>query len=103
MKNTMLKIINDREPMLAGIALKDYLYVINYPVDEKGLCQLEMKYLFHKETKEKYFFSEKKISPSRSPYIKHSMFVRYSTDSLEECNAPRRQDIFLKSLRWFLS
>jgi len=64
--------------------LKDYLYVINYPANEEGLCQLEMKYLFHKEIKEKYFFSGKKISPSRSPYIKHSVFVMYCADSLKE-------------------
>lgn len=69
---------------MAGIVLNDYLYVINYPTNEKGLCQLEMKYLFHKEIEEKYFFSGKKISPSRSPYIKHSVLVMYCADSLEE-------------------
>ena len=70
--------------MLAEIELNDYLYVINYPLNEKDFCQLEMKYLFHKEIRKKYFFSEKKESPSRSPYIKHCMPVMYRTDSLEE-------------------
>jgi predicted RNA methylase len=76
--------MNNRESMLAGNVLKGYLYVINYPFIEKGLCQLEMKCLFHKEIEEKYFFSEKKINPSRSPYIKHRVSVMYCADSLEE-------------------
>lgn len=69
---------------MTEIAVNDFLYLINYPISEKGLCQLEMKYLFHKEVQDKYFFSRKKISPSRSPYIKYSMLVMYGADSLEE-------------------
>ncbi len=69
---------------MAGIELNDYLYVINYPIIEKGLCQLELKYLFQKEVSQKYFFSAKNINPSRSPYIKHRVSVMYCADSLEE-------------------
>lgn len=70
--------------MLAGNGIKDYLYVINYLPSEKGLCQLEMKYLFHEQVVDKYFFSGKKVNPSRSPYIKHCMSVMYRADSLQE-------------------
>lgn len=64
--------------------LKNYLYVISHSLIEKDLCQLEMKCLFQQDIEKKYFFSQKKISPSRSPYIRHCVSVMYCADSLEE-------------------
>ncbi|NLK94090.1 MAG: methyltransferase domain-containing protein [Clostridiales bacterium] len=47
-----------------------YLYIINYPVYEKELCELEMKSLFGEIPKKKYFYSHIYVDPSRSPFIK---------------------------------
>lgn len=69
---------------MAETTLEDYLYVTKYPISEEGLCQLEMKCLFHKQIEGKNFFSNKKIRPSRSPYIKHCVSVMYCAVSLEE-------------------
>lgn len=63
---------------------KEYFYVVNYPTYEKELCEMEMKYLFNKSPENKYIFSNRYINPSRSPFIKHSISVIYSADTLEE-------------------
>lgn len=62
---------------------KEYFYAINYPKYEENLCEMEMKYLFGKIPEEKYVFSHRYINPSRSPFIKHSISVLYSEDSLQ--------------------
>ncbi|MEG0295629.1 MAG: SAM-dependent methyltransferase [Clostridium sp.] len=62
---------------------KEYLYEINYPVFEESLAKMEMKYLFGKESEEKYFFTGTYVNPSRSPFIKQCISVIYSEDTLE--------------------
>ncbi len=47
------------------------------------LCKLEMKSLFNHTGEEKYFFSERLISPSRSPFIKERLTVIYEGDTLD--------------------
>ncbi len=61
---------------------KDYFYIVNYPENEKELCEMEINSLFHKELNKKYLFSDKYINPSRSPFIKHSISVIYKESSL---------------------
>lgn len=63
---------------------KEYFYVINYPTYEKSLCEMEMKYLFERIPKEKYFFSNRYINPSRSPFIKHNIKVIYNEETLQD-------------------
>lgn len=69
---------------MSNLLVSEYFYVINCPIIEQSLCRMEMKYLFDKQITEKFFFSEKKISPSRSPYIKHRISVLFSADSLDD-------------------
>ncbi|MPQ43842.1 TRM11 family SAM-dependent methyltransferase [Clostridium tarantellae] len=64
--------------------LKEYFYVINYPHYEKELCEMEIKYIFNSVLNKKYFFSNKEINPSRSAFIKHSISIIYSANSLKE-------------------
>jgi tRNA (guanine10-N2)-dimethyltransferase len=47
------------------------------------LCKLEMKYLFNHTDDEKYFFSDRLIKPSRSPFIKERIKVIYEGDTLD--------------------
>ena len=58
-------------------------YVVNYPQYERELCKLEMKSLFNVKLEGKTFFSEKYITPTRSPFIKECMSIIYEEDSLE--------------------
>lgn len=63
---------------------KKYLYIINYPAAEKGLCDLEMKALFNDIPKSKNFFSDISIDPTRSPFIKEKLEIRYCKDTIDE-------------------
>ncbi len=63
---------------------QNYLYVINYPLQEKELCLLEMKSLFDKALTKKYFLSSRNIDPSRSPFIKERISILHTASSLEE-------------------
>lgn len=64
--------------------IKPYLYIINYSKDEENLCKMEMKYLFNKVPKMKYFFSYHYVKPSRSPFIKQCISILYTGDTLED-------------------
>lgn len=63
--------------------IKKYLYSLNYPLYEKDLCFMEMRYLFDEVPKDKYIFSEKDINPSRSPFIKEKLSAIYIEETLE--------------------
>ncbi len=47
------------------------------------LCRLEMKDLFGYEGEDKYLFSDRLISPTRSPFLKERLTVIFEGDSLE--------------------
>ena len=63
---------------------KQYFYTINYPVFEKNLCEMEMKYLFKEVPNERYFFSDYDINPSRSAFIKDRINILYREDTLDK-------------------
>jgi len=69
---------------LGNTGEQNYLYVINYQVQEGELCHLEMKSLFDKDLSKKYFFSSRNIGPSRSPFIKMRISILYTASSLQE-------------------
>ena len=64
--------------------LKQYFYNINFTVYEENLCKMEMKYLFHKVPKDKYFLSYHYVDPSRSPFIKQCISIIYTGNTLED-------------------
>jgi tRNA G10 N-methylase Trm11 len=64
--------------------IRPYFYVINYPLDEENLCKTEMKYLFNKIPIKKHFFSYHYINPIRSPFIKFSICIIFTGNSLED-------------------
>lgn len=67
-----------------NINFVDYFYIVNYPKNEEDLCIMEIDSLFSKTLdKNKYIFSNKYISPSRSPFIKHCISVIYKEKSLD--------------------
>lgn len=58
-------------------------YTINYSRFLADLCKLEMKCLFNQVHDEKYFFSDRLIKPSRSPFIKERLTVIFEGDTLD--------------------
>lgn len=58
-----------------------YIYSFRYDNTESMLCKLESKYLFKKEEKNKQLFTDVKIEPSRSAFLKTRLdVVSYSSD-----------------------
>ena len=64
--------------------MKNYLYLINYPILEKELALLEVRQLFNLNTEEKVFKSEIGIDPSDSAFIKSRMEIIYEKESFQE-------------------
>lgn len=60
-----------------------YLYTINYPEQEKTLCNLEVSSFLGCYTSEKYIFSDICIDPSRSTYIKERIKIIYEEDNID--------------------
>lgn len=63
---------------------KKYIYTINYPGSEKELCDLELKTLFNDIPLGKNFSSDICIDPTRSPFIKERLDIKYSEDTIDE-------------------
>ena len=63
---------------------EQYFYFTNCSDMEKDLCDMEMKSIFGKVPKDKILFSNKDFDPSRSPFIKFKINIRYVEDSVEE-------------------
>ncbi|MEI8216187.1 MAG: SAM-dependent methyltransferase [Eubacteriales bacterium] len=62
----------------------NYLYNLNYPEFEKELCALEVKSLFKDLMNEKVFFTNIKLDPSVSPYLRNRIEVLFSHTSFTE-------------------
>lgn len=61
-----------------------YFYIVNYPVYEKELCLMEMRSLFGEDIPEKHFFSDTRIDPTRSPYMRVRLSLLCCGDTLSE-------------------
>lgn len=72
--------------------LEENIYFLNYPKMDKDLCQMEMRALFKKSSEKKYVFSDVKINPSRSPFIKSAISIIYNEDSLEKIISNIKED-----------
>jgi tRNA G10 N-methylase Trm11 len=62
----------------------NYLYSLNYPEFEKELCALEVKSLFNELMGDKVFFTNIKVDPSVSPYLRNRIEVLFSHSSFTE-------------------
>ncbi|MGL6228732.1 MAG: TRM11 family SAM-dependent methyltransferase [Culicoidibacterales bacterium] len=63
-----------------------YLYFINYPDYEQELCELEQQYLFGSPqvSGQKYRFSNQKISPAMSPFLRERIEIVFQAASCAE-------------------
>lgn len=57
-----------------------YLYSFNYDHFELELCKLESKYVFNEEDKNKLLFSDIKVAPSSSAFIKNRLDIISSSE-----------------------
>src|SRR5690606_25391487 len=61
-----------------------YIYTYGYRVEETGLCQLEMRMFFGKDTNGKILMSPVAVQPDRSPFMRERLEVMYEGENLEE-------------------
>ena len=61
--------------------IKKHIYSFSYHNTESDLCKLESKYLFHEEEKNKFLFSDIKVAPSSSAFVKSRLDVISFSDN----------------------
>lgn len=58
-----------------------YIYVFNYDIPDRELCELESRYIFNEEVKNKLIFSDQKEEPSSSAFIRNRLdIISFSED-----------------------
>ena len=61
--------------------INKYIYSFSYENPQSELCKLESRYFFNKEEKNKQLFSNIKVAPSNSPFIKSRFdIISFSED-----------------------
>lgn len=68
--------------------MKKYLYIIKYPEYEKELCKMEQRSLFGEDTDKLYIYSDIRINPSRSPFIKERIEILDYKDNIDDITIP---------------
>lgn len=63
---------------------EQFMYNVNYNVQDQHLCAFEMKALFDMELDDKVFFTNKEVDPSVSPFLKNRIKIIYKTNSFDE-------------------
>jgi len=61
-----------------------YLYVYNYEIEEKELCEMEFQCLFDESMTTKYYISDTYMDYARSPYIRGRLDIMFSHTSFEQ-------------------
>lgn len=62
----------------------NYLYIVNYPKEEKELFLKEMDIFFQGQFDYPYFFSDVDIDENRSLYLKYKLKIQYHNHSLND-------------------
>lgn len=60
-----------------------YIYTFKYDIHNAALCKLESRQLFDTEEQNKFLFSNIKVDPSISPFIKNRFEILLSSDNYE--------------------
>lgn len=59
----------------------NYIYTFKYDYHHTELCKLESRQIFHEEEENRLLFSNTKVDPSISPFIKNRFEIIISSDS----------------------
>lgn len=62
----------------------NYIYFFNYDDNESDLCKLELKCLFHQEVNKKLHFTDIKVDPSCSAFIRRRLDIISFSESYEK-------------------
>lgn len=64
--------------------MKEFLYIFNYPLYEKELCELEFECLFHTQMKSKYFLTSLDVEFCRSVFIRNKIDILKRDNDFEK-------------------
>ncbi|MRT92252.1 TRM11 family methyltransferase [Ancylomarina sp. 16SWW S1-10-2] len=77
-----------------------YIYSYNYDITEGELCKLETKYIFNREAKDKLLFSNQKVEPSHSAFIRNRLdIISLSADYSTLINEIKQKGICSKGFK----
>jgi len=77
--------------------MKKYLYIYNYSPNEKELCEMEFKQIFHEDMVSKYYMTNQDFHYQRSVYIKGKLDIICMSSRFEDIV----QDVIRKKLCYF--
>jgi len=76
-----IPLIEEYQGQKKDMQTNKYIYSFNYDITEGELCKLETKYIFHEEAKDKLLFSDLKVEPSSSAFIRNRLdIISHSED-----------------------
>lgn len=77
-----------------------YIYTFNYNSNESDLCKLESRHVFDEEEKNKLLFSDIKIDPSSSAFIKKRLdVISFSDDYSALINKIKNESICVEGFK----
>jgi len=80
--------------------MNKYIYSFNCDITERELCTLESKYIFNKEEKNKLLFSDIKVEPSSSAFIRSRLdIISFSEDYSTLINEIKKENIHIEGFK----
>ncbi len=77
-----------------------YIYTFSYENAESDLCKLESKYLFNKEEKNRLLFSDIKVEPSSSAFVKKRVdIISFSKDFAILIDKIKKENICIEAFK----
>ena len=77
-----------------------YIYSFTYDNNESDLCKLESRYIFNKEEKNKLLFSDIKVEPSSSAFIKSRLdIISFSEDYTTLIKEIKKENICIEGFK----
>ena len=80
--------------------MNKYIYSFNCDITERELCKLESRYIFNKEEQNKLLFSDIKVEPSSSAFIRSRLdIISFSEDYSTLINEIKKKDIRVEGFK----
>ncbi|MBI9035858.1 MAG: methyltransferase domain-containing protein, partial [Bacteroidales bacterium] len=77
-----------------------YIYSFNYDINESDLCKLESRYIFNEEENNKLLFSDRKVEPSSSAFIKKRLdIISFSKNYFTLINEIKEERICIEGFK----
>jgi tRNA (guanine10-N2)-dimethyltransferase len=93
-------IISSLHASSKNMQMNKYIYSFNCDITERELCKLESRSIFNKEEKNKLLFSDIKVEPSSSAFIKNRLeLISCSNDYSSLLNAIKKESIRVEGFK----